>query len=576
MIPKIFFQFILLEPYSDIFQLKQPFKDPKFYPFGPSLLFDRQNLCISGSPRRRSARLCASPAPDYVPVPAKRRRSTSSTSSMAEETKAVIQRIPIRKNDLPEKIEEEVEPEKVKNQEEVKTVAKAARTRRTSQIIESSQERELTPVRVTRSRRSSQNFEALKDDNPPASPARVTRSRRSSQNFEPLKEVDESEAVTGKRTRAKKPEEETIEEEEVDEIEESSNEKKSGNDDVALTANEEKREELLAVSKSLEMIIAKAAVLPKSDDEQGTPDDAVDSRIDVEMEEELVADKTTTELDLSDAKCSSEDQSSKNAIEADQDNDSDDVEIVEVVAAKSSAQIAASTSPTKASKKIFDDDVIDVVTIDDKSPVKNDNTSKSKEAQQSAVVELIVETPKKSESPTKKAENVAPESIEVEVGAERASVELRVETPQKSDSPKKNVENVAPESIEVEVGAERASVETPKKSDSPKKNVENVAPESMEVEVGAERASVDVVEVAETEKCLPEQVAEITKFEDKENENLVAEKQMTTDKPISKHSENMKLGRRASGRFWKSERDRFRSTIKSKGLKLVRPLICLL
>lgn len=367
LIPKIFFQFILLEPYSDIFQLKQPFKDPKFYPFGPSLLFDRQNLCISGSPRRRSARLCASPAPDYVPVPAKRRRSTSSTSSMAEETKAVIQRIPIRKNDLPEKIEEEVEPEKVKNQEEVKTVAKAARTRRTSQIIESSQERELTPVRVTRSRRSSQNFEALKDDNPPASPARVTRSRRSSQNFEPLKEVDESEAVTGKRTRAKKPEEETIEEEEVDEIEESSNEKKSGNDDVALTANEEKREELLAVSKSLEMIIAKAAVLPKSDDEQGTPDDAVDSRIDVEMEEELVADKTTTELDLSDAKCSSEDQSSKNAIEADQDNDSDDVEIVEVVAAKSSAQIAASTSPTKASKKIFDDDVIDVVTIDDKS-----------------------------------------------------------------------------------------------------------------------------------------------------------------------------------------------------------------
>ena len=540
LIPKIFFQFILLEPYSDIFQLKQPFKDPKFYPFGPSLLFDRQNLCISGSPRRRSARLCASPAPDYVPVPAKRRRSTSSTSSMAEETKAVIQRIPIRKNDLPEKIEEEVEPEKVKNQDEVKTVAKAARTRRTSQIIESSQERELTPVRVTRSRRSSQNFEALKDDNPPASPARVTRSRRSSQNFEPLKEVDESEAVTGKRTRAKKPEEETIEEEEVDEIEESSNEKKSGNDDVALTANEEKREELLAVSKSLEMIIAKAAVLPKSDDEQGTPDDAVDSRIDVEMEEELVADKTTTELDLSDAKCSSEDQSSKNAIEADQDNDSDDVEIVEVVAAKSSAQIAASTSPTKASKKIFDDDVIDVVTIDDKSPVKNDNTSKSKEAQQSAVVELIVETPKKSESPTKKAENVAPESIEVEVGAERASVE------------------------------------TPKKSDSPKKNVENVAPESMEVEVGAERASVDVVEVAETEKCLPEQVAEITKFEDKENENLVAEKQMTTDKPISKHSENMKLGRRASGRFWKSERDRFRSTIKSKGLKLVRPLICLL
>ena len=540
LIPKIFFQFILLEPYSDIFQLKQPFKDPKFYPFGPSLLFDRQNLCISGSPRRRSARLCASPAPDYVPVPAKRRRSTSSTSSMAEETKAVIQRIPIRKNDLPEKIEEEVEPEKVKNQEEVKTVAKAARTRRTSQIIESSQERELTPVRVTRSRRSSQNFEALKDDNPPASPARVTRSRRSSQNFEPLKEVDESEAVTGKRTRAKKPEEETIEEEEVDEIEESSNEKKSGNDDVALTANEEKREELLAVSKLLEMIIEKAAVLPKSDDEQGTPDDAVDSRIDVEMEEELVADKTTTELDLSDAKCSSEDQSSKNAIEADQDNDSDDVEIVEVVAAKSSAQIAASTSPTKASKKIFDDDVIDVVTIDDKSPVKNDNTSKSKEAQQSAVVELIVETPKKSESPTKKAENVAPESIEVEVGAERASVE------------------------------------TPKKSDSPKKNVENVAPESMEVEVGAERASVDVVEVAETEKCLPEQVAEITKFEDKENENLVAEKQMTTDKPISKHSENMKLGRRASGRFWKSERDRFRSTIKSKGLKLVRPLICLL
>lgn len=37
-----------------------------------------------------------------------------------------------------------------------------------------------------------------------------------------------------------------------------------------------------------------------------------------------------------------------------------------------------------------------------------------------------------------------------------------------------------------------------------------------------------------------------------------------------KKSHDLSLGRRVSGRFWKSDRDRFRSVIKSRGLKTVR------
>ena len=46
-----------------------------------------------------------------------------------------------------------------------------------------------------------------------------------------------------------------------------------------------------------------------------------------------------------------------------------------------------------------------------------------------------------------------------------------------------------------------------------------------------------------------------------------------TSKPggsLSKHSQDLKLGRRESGKFWKSDRDRFRSVIKSRGLKQVK------
>ena len=44
------------------------------------------------------------------------------------------------------------------------------------------------------------------------------------------------------------------------------------------------------------------------------------------------------------------------------------------------------------------------------------------------------------------------------------------------------------------------------------------------------------------------------------------------DGSLSKKGHDLRLGRRESGRFWKSDRDRFRSVIKSRGLKQVNPI----
>ena len=106
---------------------------------------------------------------------------------------------------------------------------------------------------------------------------------------------------------------------------------------------------------------------------------------------------------------------------------------------------------------------------------------------------------------------------------------------------------------------EKSTNEVPKILELPEgKNQENFDL----IEYGPELKNTDVGSIADSMKVAPTNfVMQGTALgNDRTKESLNGAKS-------KEHSEAMLLGRRKSGRFWKGERDRFRSVIKTKGLK---------
>lgn len=141
-------------------------------------------------------------------------------------------------------------------------------------------------------------------------------------------------------------------------------------------------------------------------------------------------------------------------------------------------------------------------------------------------------------------------------------------TPRKRPVVKKTIDDITEEEAEEEVHP------SPKKSKSNVKVIKLVKKDEGNVEKIVEQITpTDVVTV-------PEKIDEVEPKEETKNQPENKENALPTSEPIAKTSgatekhknvetsvEAMKR-RCKSGRFWKSDRDRFRSVVKSKGRKL--------
>ena len=133
----------------------------------------------------------------------------------------------------------------------------------------------------------------------------------------------------------------------------------------------------------------------------------------------------------------------------------------------------------------------------------------------------------------------------------------------------------------VELSDSESSVEVIKavkevnKTPSPNKNNSKQSKKQLESQVSPPEALKRVIEVEEkvtlNHKENQQETPKLVKSNDQPSTNPITDKEQNKEnnKTNTNHLNMMRLGHKKSGRFWKSDRDRFRSVVKSKGLKQV-------
>ena len=154
-----------------------------------------------------------------------------------------------------------------------------------------------------------------------------------------------------------------------------------------------------------------------------------------------------------------------------------------------------------------------------------------------------------------------------EVGNEGTKRTVKTKTPRKSNK----VTKTPSRAIEVvDISDSESSVEVikPDQKTQEKNLLEPVSNEKLEQQLDKKDSSDttnNLKEVSDKEEEPKSNNSEnkseaITKLVNKEQDK-------ENNRRISNHLNMMRLGNKKSGRFWKSDRDRFRSVVKSKGLK---------
>ena len=252
-------------------------------------------------------------------------------------------------------------------------------------------------------------------------------------------------------------------------------------------------------------------------------------------------------------------------------------EVIEVES-ENDVQVPGKGSPKKEIKKTNLKDVIDIESEKPKSVVEEKKVDSAafkevKPMEEDEIIEVVDleeeeerENEKKIASPVKEVKiafpvkevKIASPIKEVRISSPIKPVIVDTASPKKIDSPK-------PSYIKVDSPKKSETIKSPQKSviaEAEEKETEMDVAES-NIETSTEKKDEDVIEVDDdsTDTKTEKKVEDISSNE-KENKIVKPEK-------VSKKSDDLKLGRRESGRFWKSDRDRFRSVIKSKGLKQV-------
>lgn len=543
------------------------------------------------SNRRRSARLCgvSTPILEESPLPKRRRRSSSATStnSNADEIKVIKPRLCFRKSDFPDKISEEEPLVDVEKEKESTVETK------NSIVEEVDEEIEVVDVEADDDgkvqQESSQTLEASprKSKSSPMKQVEVVESSsiQSPQNkrLSPVKQqqtvVDK--AITPKAQSAsdkqqidvvaspKKVQSPTKKQHtDVDEAvtvaspSKAQSPTKKQHIDVVAVASPKKRQSSL--SKQHEDAATEAVASPKE-----TNSALVEQQTGVD---ETVATASPQKYN------STANQHQKNIAEAITiaSPRKSPVKQLENVAEEITIATPTKASPVKQSKHAGEK--ITCLTPS-KPTVVNQHTD-----------EVAASPRKQKSSPTKQTsieEGIRPanqmsgseEVIEVDNSSsdEEDSIEV-VNPPKKTvvDEPSDDVVEVCQVKRNNEVG----EVSSPKKHrNSPKKRSRDSSEivtcdddDVCEIE-NQNPKSAKKMRIASTEVC--------SNVEENSNESSITEEQklkehsdqhtQSKDKPkafvLDKKSQDLSLGRRESGRFWKSSRDRFRSTIKSRGLK---------
>ncbi len=261
-------------------------------------------------------------------------------------------------------------------------------------------------------------------------------------------------------------------------------------------------------------------------------------------------------------------------------------EVIEVES-ENDVQVPGKGSPKKEIKKTNLKDVIDIESEKPKSVVEEKKVDSAafkevKPMEEDEIIEVVDleeeeerENEKKIASPVKEVKiafpvrevkiaspikevNIASPVKEVRIASPIKPVIVDTASPKKIDSPK-------PSFIKVDSPKKSETIKSPQKSviaEAEEKETEMDVAES-NIATSTEKKDEEVIEVDDdsTDSKTEKKVEDVSSNE-KENKIVKPEK-------VSKKSDDLKLGRRESGRFWKSDRDRFRSVIKSKGLKQV-------
>ena len=470
---------------------------------------------------------------------------------MTEDSKPVVQKICLRKK-IPEKIDEEEDKaggptearttrtrressQSVDVEAEASATARTTRSRRTSQLFELQKLDESSPARSTRSRRSSQNFEAL---NEAAAGVEVTtrpsRSRRSSQNFED---------VAGKPTGSKKPAEETITEE-PETVSAEIDREKSGN--VSESASAE----------------GKAKTAADTSAETGSAEAKPTQRN--AHDEEVVIDVITIEDD-DDDDFSEPPKSQKSPVKAKPETSATPISVSPKVVVRPETvktdtpkkQLGLQGSPMKSPKL-----------VQDSAPEKTGSPKRSVKVLEAVEPEPTKPSSGLTTSPSKKIVEPSQQKLVSPKKSEKieASAATKVVISEGLKSPGKTV----PDLVEDVKGGELL-VETAENSEE---RVDSSKPDEIEAksENGKQASAVaQLTEAPEPMEVDDQGAADDLKPKSAEKENSEPE----SNKIGTSESEDQKLGRPISRKFWKSERDRFRSVIKSKGLKQVFSFSCL-